>query len=119
MRHWLRSNPRYAHEKPLANLSPRVLVYALELEINLVELNPAYPRAPKTLGEHIRKARMDKGLLIRELAALVGVSADTIINWERRSVRPKASVLDRLGAVLQLNLAATREQESIELTRKV
>lgn len=31
---------------------------------------------------------MDRGLLIRELAALVGVSADTVINWELRGVKP-------------------------------
>ena len=31
---------------------------------------------------------MDRGLLIRELAALVGVTADTVINWELRGVTP-------------------------------
>lgn len=31
---------------------------------------------------------MEKGLLIRERAALVGVSADTVINWELRGVQP-------------------------------
>ncbi len=61
------------------------------------------------LGEHIRKARMDKGLPTRELAALVGVSPDTIINWELRGVRPKENVLDRLGTVLQFSLTATGE----------
>lgn len=64
------------------------MFYALDLTINLLELNPAYPKEPKTLGERIRKARMDKGLLIRELAALIGVSADTVINWELRGVKP-------------------------------
>ena len=39
---------------------------------------------------------MDKHLLIRELATLVGVSPDTIINWELRNVKPAAKKLERL-----------------------
>ena len=31
---------------------------------------------------------MDEGLLIRELAVLVGVTSDTVINWEQRGVKP-------------------------------
>ena len=57
-------------------------LYTFEVEIDLLLHNPAYPKEPKTLGERIRKARMDKGLLIRELAALIGVSADTGGNCE-------------------------------------
>ena len=40
--------------------------------------------------------RMDKHLLIRELAILVGVSLGTIINWEIRNVRPAGKKLERL-----------------------
>ena len=81
-----------------------LLFYTLDLTINLLELNPAYPKEPKTLGEHIRKARMDKGLLIRELAALVGVSPDTIINWELRGVKPFGTRLERVKEILQLEI---------------
>ncbi len=77
------------------------MVYILDFKINLLELNPAYPKEPKTLGEHIRKVRMDKGLLIRELAALVGVSADTVINWELRGVKPMGNSLRRLQETLE------------------
>ena len=77
------------------------MVYTIDLEINLFELNPAYPKEPKTLGQHIRKARMDKGLLIRELAEFVGVSPDTVINWELRGVKPTAQRLSRVKGVLQ------------------
>jgi ribosome-binding protein aMBF1 (putative translation factor) len=55
-----------------------------------------------SVREYIRKARMEKGLLIRELAALVGVSADTVINCELRDVKPHANRLKRLRAVLEL-----------------
>ena len=71
------------------------------MEINRLLHHPAYPREPKTLGERIRKARMDKGLLIRELVALVGVTADTVMNWELRGVRPMERSLRRLQEVLE------------------
>ncbi|MCG2711637.1 MAG: helix-turn-helix transcriptional regulator [Candidatus Omnitrophica bacterium] len=37
----------------------------------------------------LRKARIDKGLKIVELARLIGVAEDIVINWEKRSVKPK------------------------------
>ena len=78
------------------------MFYTLDLTINLLELNPAYPKEPKTFGEQIRKARMDKGLLIRELAALVGVSPDSIINWELRNVKPAGNRFERIREILRL-----------------
>jgi len=76
-------------------------VYTFEFEVNLLELNPTYPKDPKTLGERIRKARMDRSMMIKELAALVGVSPDTIINWELRGVKPTAQRLSRVKEILQ------------------
>lgn len=76
-------------------------LYTVEVEINLRLLNPTYPKEPKTFGERIRRARMDQGLLIRELAALVGVSADTVINWELRGVKPMGRSLRRLQEALK------------------
>jgi DNA-binding transcriptional regulator YiaG len=32
---------------------------------------------------------MDAGLQVKELAALVGVTADTVINWEIRGMKPR------------------------------
>lgn len=71
-------------------------VYTLSIEINLLEFNPKYPKNPKTLGEKIRKARMDKRLEIKELAAIIGVAPDTVINWEIRGVKPRKKVYKRL-----------------------
>ena len=31
---------------------------------------------------------MDKGLFIKDLAKMIGVTPDTIINWEKRDVKP-------------------------------
>ena len=83
------------------NVTP-CLIYTFEFEVNLLELNPTYPKDPKTFGDYIRRARMDKGLLIRELATLVGVSPDTIINWELRHVKPTGKGLEKIAQVLGL-----------------
>jgi DNA-binding transcriptional regulator YiaG len=77
------------------------LIYTLDTEINLLELNPSYPQQPQTLGERIRKARMDKGLLIRELAQLIGVSEDTVINWEVRGIKPEGQSMERVREFIE------------------
>ena len=64
------------------------LVYTFEIEVNLLDFNPRYPKNPQNLGERIRKARMDKGLKIKELAEQIGVTEDTVINWEKRGIGP-------------------------------
>lgn len=43
---------------------------------------PGYPEHLLTIGDHIRKKRMDLGLLQREAAKIIGVKATTIWNWE-------------------------------------
>jgi DNA-binding transcriptional regulator YiaG len=43
---------------------------------------------------------MDKGLLIRELAERLGVSEDTLINWEVKGVRPNRALQKRLSSIL-------------------
>lgn len=45
-------------------------------------LSPAYPSELRTLGDHLRKRRLDLGLLQREVAEQIGVDTTTITNWE-------------------------------------
>jgi len=42
---------------------------------------PKYPKELKTLGDHIRKRRLDLGLVKRQVAERIGVSEATIYNW--------------------------------------
>lgn len=49
-----------------------------------------YPRHPKTLGEHIRKQRLDLGLRQRTLAERLGVRTETLAMWERGQAGPLA-----------------------------
>jgi len=41
-----------------------------------------YPRELATLGDHLRKARLDRGVFQEEVARELGVSVSTLINWE-------------------------------------
>ncbi len=77
------------------------LVYTLEITLNLNDFDPDYPQNPQNLGQQIRKARMDKGLLIRELASELGVTEDTVINWEIRGMMPQGKSMERVRGFLE------------------
>ncbi|MBN1794259.1 MAG: helix-turn-helix transcriptional regulator [Candidatus Omnitrophica bacterium] len=64
------------------------------------DFDPDYPQNPKNLGERIRKARMDRGLMIKELAAQLGVTEDTVINWEVRGRKPVGRNFNRVQEFL-------------------
>jgi excisionase family DNA binding protein len=82
--------------------SEGTLFYTLEIEINLLDFNPKYPKNPKTFGERIRKKRMDMRLTMREVAERLGVSETTVYNWEIRNVTPYRKTGEKLKAVLDL-----------------
>jgi transcriptional regulator with XRE-family HTH domain len=48
-----------------------------------------YPKEINTLGDHIRKRRLDLGLLQREVAEKIGVTEATIYHWERQRNAPE------------------------------
>jgi transcriptional regulator with XRE-family HTH domain len=43
---------------------------------------------PKTIGDHVRQARKKRGLLQREVAELIGVTKETVANWEKNMTEP-------------------------------
>jgi len=47
-----------------------------------------YPRQLKTLGDHIRARRLDLGLHQKDVAGIIGVTTDTITNWEKGRNQP-------------------------------
>jgi len=82
------------------------LTYGISEFVNLHLLaDPTYPRNPKTFGQELRKKRMDLGLQIKELARLVRVTSDTIINWELRNVKPVEKNLAMVKEYLKLDQA--------------
>jgi len=69
----------------------------------LNDFNPKYPKNPKTLGERIRKTRMDEGLKIKELAEMLGVTYDSVINWEIREIKPRERSFKKLAVALDFS----------------
>ena len=49
-----------------------------------------YPADPKTIGEHLRKKRIDMGLSMAQLAKLLefGVTDSAIEKWEKNQNHP-------------------------------
>ncbi len=61
--------------------------------------------------EKLRKCRVDAGLQIKELASLIGVTEDTVINREIRGLNTSKSNLDRTEAIFaQLELAELKKK---------
>jgi len=72
--------------------------------MNKAVFDPTYPEHPNTLGEKLRKARMDAGLEIKELASMIGVTSSTIINWEQGHTKPKCTLEYRIWKLLNQTL---------------
>ena len=66
----------------------------------LKPLRDSYPADPQTLGESIRKYRIDAGLLQKELAERIGVSESTICNWEKGYTASDVHLLPRIWKVV-------------------
>jgi DNA-binding XRE family transcriptional regulator len=50
-----------------------------------------YSENPQTLGQHLKRRRRELGLLQRETAEKLGVSTDTVVNWEKDKTKPVAA----------------------------
>ncbi len=79
-------------------------------------LSPAYPRELRTLGDHLRKRRLDlglqtigqalkhyrhgQGLSQQELAIRLRMDPGTLAGWERAARTPTGEYLKRAQAIL-------------------
>lgn len=48
---------------------------------------------PQTIGEHLRKKRLEQGLLQEDVAKLIGVTTDCITNWENNRGIPQVQFM--------------------------
>jgi DNA-binding XRE family transcriptional regulator len=48
-----------------------------------------YPAKPRTIGEAIRKRRLDLGLRQIDVAGIIGCDQLTILNWEKGHTKPQ------------------------------
>ena len=75
----------------------------LNLTIKRPKNHPkSYPLEPKTLGEKIRKHRMDLGLFQKDVARFVGVKTDTVTNWEKGRTIPNKKHQMKLQKFLEI-----------------
>ncbi|MCB9284588.1 MAG: helix-turn-helix transcriptional regulator [Lewinellaceae bacterium] len=51
-------------------------------------MNPAYPVELNTLGDHLRKTRLDRGLSQPDVAKILHVTPDTVTGWELNRHKP-------------------------------
>jgi transcriptional regulator with XRE-family HTH domain len=57
---------------------------------------PQYPKEFKTIGDHLRKKRLDLKLTQKEVAKQIGVDETTILNWELARTCPELKNLPNL-----------------------
>jgi transcriptional regulator with XRE-family HTH domain len=69
-------------------------------------LDPAYPREIKDLGDHVRRHRLEAGLIQREAARLIGISKKTIEGWETKRMNPGLRALPGIVVFLRYDPTA-------------
>jgi DNA-binding XRE family transcriptional regulator len=67
-----------------------------ELLRSVIYSYQGYAERPRSLGQKLRRIRLDLRLQIKDVAAAIGVCETTIINWERRGVTPSPELFQRL-----------------------
>lgn len=113
--------------------TPRGSCISLRVHFRGRKSRPGYPEDPKTLGEHLRRVRLDRGLWQKHVAAEIGCSKASLLNWEKRRAAPEVrfwpAILRFLGydprpvpASFGGRLRAAREAEGLSeeaLARKL
>ncbi len=61
------------------------------------------------LSEHLRAARIRRGLSVAEVADACGVSAGAVYMWETGRASPRSENLTAICRALKLPIRATRE----------
>ena len=62
--------------------------------------NKPYPEALLSYGDHIRKKRLYLNLLQSDVARIINVTTDTIINWELNRTNPASSQISKINLFL-------------------
>ncbi len=69
----------------------------------------SYPDSPVTIGEHIRKRRMELKLLQSDVAECFDVSTDCITFWEKNRSNPQIKFFPKIISFLGYNPLAFDE----------
>ena len=55
-----------------------------------------YPLELKTLGDHLKKKRLDLGLFQKDVAKQLGVSLFSVLSWEKNRAEPELRFIPRI-----------------------
>lgn len=76
---------------PPCNEPPWLRCYVVNIRLRTIRpVNPAYPVELKTLGDHLRKTRLDQELSQSNVASILQVNTDTVATWEMNRHKPTA-----------------------------
>lgn len=59
-----------------------------------------YPQNLTTLGDHLRKTRLDRKLLQKDIAKILAVDTDTVTYWETNRTEPSPTCLPKIISFL-------------------
>ena len=65
--------------------------------------NPKYPVHLNSLGDHIRKRRLDLGMHQKELAAIVNATTSTVTNWKKNRTNTRLYLILKIIQFLGYN----------------
>ena len=71
----------------------------------------SYPKKPKTVGEHMRKKRMELKLLQSDLAKILGVSPECVTYWENNRSKPQIQHFPAIHLFLGYSLVKFNEEK--------
>lgn len=88
-------------------------------------LPPFYPKSLKTLGDHLKKKRLDLKLRQSDVAPKLGVDETSVHNWERGHTTPSVNIIPKILNFLGYNPFETetkspgkRYRRTLGLTQK-
>ena len=86
----------------VSQMPARTLLRSLVATVHLRGriLQKGYPETPRTLGEHLRKVRLDRRLDQRKVAQVIGCSKASLLNWEKGRAEPEVRFLPAILAVI-------------------
>jgi transcriptional regulator with XRE-family HTH domain len=67
----------------------------------------AYPQTLLTIGDHLRKRRLDLKLFQKDVAKAIGVNTLTVCNWENNLTAPRLYLLPKIIEFLGFNPLAS------------
>ncbi len=87
---------------PYGNHKDRVALPCCQITLKAQKPLPsAYPQTPKTLGDHLRKRRLDLKLLQKEVAQNLGVGESSVYNWENNLTKPALKYIPKIIELLK------------------